>query len=57
VTCLRFPARTTAALRAGKIFDTPSLIGNCLAPCGSYLVLTETEQVMKSREPISSMRF
>lgn len=22
--CLRFPARTTAALRAGRIFDTPS---------------------------------
>ena len=33
--CLHFPARTTAALRAGRIFDTPPLIGNCLAPCGS----------------------
>jgi hypothetical protein len=26
--CLRFPARTTAALRAGRIFDTPPLRGN-----------------------------
>jgi len=26
--CLRFSARTTAALRAGRIFDTPPLIGN-----------------------------
>ena len=55
--CLRFPARTTAALRAGRIFDTPSLIGNCLAPCGSQLVPTEKKQVVKSRELISSTRF
>ena len=26
--CLRFPAGATAALRAGRIFDTPPLIGN-----------------------------
>ena len=26
--CLRFPALTTAALRAGRIFDPPPLIGN-----------------------------
>ena len=28
MSCLRFPARTTAALRAGRIFDTPPLRGN-----------------------------
>jgi hypothetical protein len=28
MTCLRIPARTTAALRAGRIFDTPPLRGN-----------------------------
>jgi hypothetical protein len=55
--CLRFPALTTAALRAGRIFDTPSLIGNCLAPYGSQLVPTEKKQVVKSRELISSTRF
>ena len=26
--CFHFPARTTAALRAGRIFDTPPLRGN-----------------------------
>jgi hypothetical protein len=50
-------ARTTAALRAGRIFDTPSLIGNCLAPCGNQLVPTEMEQLAKLQELISSMRF
>jgi len=54
---LRILAGTTAALRAGRIFDTPPLIGNCLAPCGSQLVPTETEQFAKLQELISSMRF
>jgi len=43
--CLRFPARTTAALCAGRIFDTPPLKGSCRGtlriPCERVMRLKE----------------